>query len=448
MGGVTHKNHRTAAPCFADADHMKEKVREAILQPDFTVFDYYHREGLSQAIARSPAFDACTLCVIMANAIWLSVETDYNDEALLVDADPGFQVVEHLFCLYFAWEWLVRFMAFERKSHCIKDMWFLFDSLLVLLIVLETWVLTVVILFTGGLASTDVGTASLLRIMRIFRLTRAARVARLLRAIPELMVVVRGIMVVTRTVFLILCLLMIILYVFAVMFTQLAKESSLSKTHFPSVPRSMVNLMLGGILPDMAPWTYSLGNESIFIGCLFFVFVLLAFITIMNMLVGVLVEVVGVVATVEKESNQVQAVKMVLVRLLDELDSEWEGDGKFDGKFSQDHFRDLIAGRRAGKMLHEVGVDAVALIDYADFVFRDQQKLDFADLLDLLLQLRGGNSTKVKDLVELRKFLQVEMRRLEATVSSLRGEIIAGIRTGNIKCGHSHGPTGKPKPLT
>merc|ERR550525_277205 len=142
------------------------------------------------------------------------------------------------------------------------------------------------------------------------------------------------------------------------------------------------------------------------------------------MLIGVLVEVVGVVAAVEKESNQVQSVKTALVRLLDEIDIEREVGMNDDGKFSQDDFRDLLTSRRAGKTLHEVGVDAVALVDYADFVFRDVQKLGFSDLLDLLLQLRGGNATKVKDLVEMRKFLQVEMRRLEATVVHLHGQIM------------------------
>merc|ERR1712113_895332 len=117
----------------------------------------------------------------------------------------------------------------------------------------------------------------------------------------------------------ILCLLMLIVYVFSVMFVQLAKDTPLRDTHFPSVGDTMGNLLLGGILPDMAPWTYSLGKESVVYACLFMLFVLLAFVTVMNMLIGVLVEVVSVTAQVEKESNQVKDVKNVLIKLVAEL---------------------------------------------------------------------------------------------------------------------------------
>jgi hypothetical protein len=45
-------------------------------------------------------------------------------------------------------------------------------------------------------------------------MTRAARVARLLKAVPELMVIGRGIVIVARTVVVIMCLLFMIIYTF------------------------------------------------------------------------------------------------------------------------------------------------------------------------------------------------------------------------------------------
>ena len=32
------------------------------------------------------------------------------------------------FCSYYALEWFIRFMAFERKCNCLRDGWFVFDS--------------------------------------------------------------------------------------------------------------------------------------------------------------------------------------------------------------------------------------------------------------------------------------------------------------------------------
>merc|ERR1712232_1470323 len=165
----------------------------------------------------------------------------------------------------------------------------------------------------------------------------------------------------------------------------------------------------------MAPWTYSLGQESPVYACLFMVFVLLAFVTVMNMLIGVLVEVVSVTAQVEKESNQVRDVKNVLIKLVGELvvdDDEAIGLSKND-------FCEMLTSPGAAKALLEVGVDAVGLVDYAEFVYRKVENLSFGQVCELVLQLRGGNATKVQDLVDMRKFLHTELLRVEATVEKV-----------------------------
>ena len=58
---------------------------------------------------------------------------DSNDAATLVDAQPVFIVVENLFCVYFSVELAIRFAAFRYKRNCMKDSWFVFDSVLVAL---------------------------------------------------------------------------------------------------------------------------------------------------------------------------------------------------------------------------------------------------------------------------------------------------------------------------
>ena len=42
---------------------------------------------------------------------------------------------------------LIRSMAFRKKRHCFYDFWFKFDSILVLFMVIETWVMPVILLY-------------------------------------------------------------------------------------------------------------------------------------------------------------------------------------------------------------------------------------------------------------------------------------------------------------
>ncbi|CAK0863069.1 unnamed protein product [Prorocentrum cordatum] len=398
---------------FANADQMKEQVQQAILQPDYDVKDMYKDEGWFQAVARSSIFDSIGLCVIMLNALWLAVETDYNDEALLVNAAPPFIIVENLFCTFFCFELFVRFMAFQVKLHVFKDSWFMFDFVIVFFMAFETWGLSFLVWVTNGALTASSSSTSVLRVVRLFRLTRAPRVARLLKSVPEMMVIVHGIVIVARTVVVIGCLLALIIYTFAIVFTQLAKGTELESTLCPDMMTTMKTLLIGGIFPDIEPTIDAMADEHFLFGLFFFVFVLLAYVMIMNMLIGVLVEVISVVAAVEKEKNQVAAVKRVLLKWAPEADIGG------DNMFGVNEFKHMLNTAGCAKDLNDVGVDAVALVDHADFIYRNKDELTFSELLAVLLGLRGGNDPKVQDLVQLRKFLHVEMQRIEMSVDSL-----------------------------
>jgi len=434
-----NKQSQVGRQIFANADQMKEQVQKAILEPEYNVRDMYSDRGVWQLVARHQIFDVLSLTVICLNALWLAVETDYNDEALLVNADTPFIVVENFFCAFFVGELLIRFMAFRVKADIFKDNWFLFDSGLVFFMAFETWILSFIVWASGGSFGASSSSTSVLRVVRLFRMTRAARVARLLKAVPELMVIGRGIVIVARTVVVIMCLLVMIIYTFAIVFTQLAKGTDLEKNVHPNAKCSdmvttMSTLLLGGILPDFAPTTEDFAAEDFFFAAFFFMFILLAYVTIMNMLIGVLVEVVAVVASVEKETNQVAAVKRVLLK--------WTPDTDLDGdcRIGVDEFKNMLNNDGCAKDLNDVGVDAVALIDHADFVFRNKDALTFSELLTVVLGLRGRNDTKVQDLVQMRKFLHVEMQRIEASLESLHVSLVGeSSRPDDVKTGKSFG---------
>merc|ERR1711870_66725 len=158
---------------------------------------------------------------------------------------------EHFFCVYFSFEWLARFMAFARKRDCLKDAWFVFDSALVSTMVLETWVLMVIMLAINSDGSGSLGNPGFLRLFRLMRLSRMFRMVRLLRAMPELMVMIKAMTVAMRSMLFALCLLMGIVYVFAIAFTQVMENTDPGDKYFKTVGDAMQALLLIGILCEV-----------------------------------------------------------------------------------------------------------------------------------------------------------------------------------------------------
>lgn len=415
---------------FADAAAMKEKLRQALHAPEYNVADYYHETGFWQKIARSSVFEHITLGVIAFNAVWIAVDTDYNksEDGTLLKADVGFQVAEHAFCSYFTFEWIVRFMSFKKKRNCLRDGWFVFDTALVSLMVFETWVLTLVFIVTAGGNSSGVGNVSILRMLRLLRLTRMARMARLLRAMPELMILIKGMTVAARSVFFTLILLLVFIYVFAIAFVQLLDDSDMKEEYFRTVPKSMSTLLLDGTLPDHEEIVSLIATENWIYGAVFLFYMLLGSLTVMNMLVGVLVEVVSVVSSVEKEQMVVNFVKVQLQQMM-----QTSGlDANHDNLISKSEFQTLLEKPEAARALQDVGVDVVGLVDFTDFIFKDGVELSFPNFMEMVLQLRGSNTATVKDIVDFRKFVMNELGRLEEKVSqkimSALASPMAGLR--------------------
>lgn len=400
-GNTFNPLRRTAV--FADAEAMKAKVKENIMRPEYNVAQYYKTTGCAQALARSPGFDNLTLLVIALNAVWIGIDTDYNDSPTLLDAHPVFIVGENAFCVYFAVEVFIRFLAFEVKRNGLRDGWFVFDSSLVFMMVLETWLFNLAIWLFGGGSGAELGNASLLRLVRLLRLTRMARMMRLLRATPELMILVKGISVAARSVIFTLLLLILILYVFAIAFRQMCAETILEDSHFKSVPEAMVTLLMDGVLPDQGELVRSLGDQNYAYGAVVLIFILLSSLTIMNMLVGVLCEVISVVSAVEKEQMQLSFVKNKILELIQE--HEIDIDEADDYRISREEFEHLLLEPKGARAIQEVGVDVVVLIDLMDHLWGQHDKLSVADLLELVLSLRGSNTATVRDVVDLRKFV-------------------------------------------
>lgn len=376
---------------------LKQRMRD-MMTNKAEVADSYKEKGIAQRIARHWLFENFTMLVITFNAVWIGVDTVLNDKELLVDADIIFIVAENFFCVYYSFELVVRFAAFACKWRAFRDGWFIFDLLLLFLMIFETWVLFAIFTVTPDVnISADM---SALRLLKLLRLSRIARMVKLMRLMPEVMVLIRGIGVASRSVAFTLCLLSMMIYVFAVAFTQLCKNTRPGKLFFNDLGTSMVNLFFLGCLGDgLGEIALSLNHENFLYLVLFLVFTILCPLTVMNMLVGVLVEVVRVVASFEQESMDTQYVTDQLTAAFLSLDA----DG--DGRVSHDEFCMLMERQVAVQALADVGIDTLVLVDDPDLIFQGQEDLPFEEFVKEVMGLREANPATFKDVQLLRKHI-------------------------------------------
>jgi len=232
-------------------------------------------------------------------------------------------------------------------------------------------------------------------------------------------ILVKGIYVAGRSVFYTLTLLTSITYIFALIFRQLTKGDAIGERYFRDVPSAMATLLLKGIIPDMEQLIDSLGDASYFFGVFGLLFVLLASLIVMNMLVGILVQVVSVVQAVEKEEMDVNFVKQQLQNMFENGGLDTDGDMKISrGEFSR-----LLSNPEAAKAIEDVGVDPVALVDYIDYIFEgcndEDGGVSFANLVEVIFEFRGSHTSTVKDIVDMRKFVLRELKELAYKMESL-----------------------------
>lgn len=410
---MRRRSQQMMKPVFADSESMKQRARKALIRPQYRTTDMYWETGCAQKIAKSAWFEYVTLLMICLNAVWISVDADLNKAAMLLQADPIFQVADNTFCIYFLWELLTRFFAFKRKASCFKDRWFIFDSILVALMVLETWVISLVFYLLNTEGTANLSNLSLLRIIRMVKLLRISRMARLMRGLPELFILLKGLRAASRSVALFWALWWIIIYVYALVFRLINDGDSL---YFESIPEAMNSLLLDGILPNHAQYIRDVTKEHWVFWPIALSFIAIAYVLLMNMLVGVLVEVVQAIAVTEKEGITVVSLATDLRNclIMHQIST--------DRGLSKESIDKMLSETDFAVVLENAGADVITLADMLHAIFEDQGDEDglitFEDLVDNILNLRGANPAKVKDVKGQLRAFKGAMKEVEANLRS------------------------------
>lgn len=236
--------------------------------------------------------------------------------------------------------------------------------------------------------------------------------SRLFRSVPELMILVQGMFQGVRSVCTTLILLILVTYTFAVAMVQLLQNKEIGAGKFDNVPTA-TNFLL---MQTLCGFDTNYITSMVYIDPLSFLFLLtyqlLGSLTLMNMLTGVMVDVVGTTAQTEQEEQSLKMLKRDIADVVNLTDEN------HDQTVTAVEFAHMIQNPEAVRKLYEGGVNVLALVDYADFVFRDTAELSLEDFVETVLQFRGQSPATVKDVVDLRVCVSKEIARVDKTVAA------------------------------
>merc|ERR550514_972986 len=288
--------------------------------------------------------------------------------------------------------------------------------------------------------------------------------ARLMKSVPELLTLIKGMAAATRSVSATMGLLIIFLYVFAIIFTGSMKEvfengpesiGCPDPRSFPdgtcedrleeiygnhrkmwgNMSRSMFTLFVGGtLLDDFFGVSRDLMDGFPMLLWAMMIFVLLSAFTVLNMLIGVLCEVVSETAAGEKMKAVDAEVGSKLAKVFSEIDV----DGS--GQISETEFKLMQGNEEVLEAFDSMGIDprhltsmSAELFEMSDEDVHNELKekncsikdldtmkeLSFEEFLEVILRLRPERGASVLDFAEMKKNMRKALARIDNQMDDL-----------------------------
>jgi hypothetical protein len=250
---------------------------------------------------------------------------------------------------------------------------------------------------------------------------------KLMRYAPELMMIVRGIAAAVKAVAWTAVLLVIITYTWAILFTneyhqgrmtneEVAEEGGIEDL-FGSMGKSMLSLLvMGTILDDVTACTDAIresGNRTMLFA--FLLYILINSFTMMNMLVGILVEVVGNTAEGEKERVTEDRVRTTITDMFAKLDRD------DSGMVTKEEFQNMKQDKNVKNALKELHIKGKQFEQYAYLLFDEDEntEIDFETLLGMIFRLRPGAPVGALDFADFKQKLLDRQTQLGSQVSRI-----------------------------
>lgn len=367
--------------------------------------------------------------IIAVNAIFLGIETDCAE--LHICSDPNdmstglWYAIEIGFTSIFCIELMLRVYA-ERYSFLL-DGWNLFDSILVLIAFVDTFILESISHASGE-------AMDLFSVMRILRVMRVARIFRLLRFFKKLWLLVIGVLDAMRSLFWAWILITIIIYIFAIFLTRTlgkvyAKDDAVIEEQFGTVVRSMFTLFQVMTLEGWPTIARNAMRHEPWIWLIFILFLVGTTFSIMNVIVAVIVESTLEQAMHQKADTMKQEEAEARRVIMSAAEVFRATDANSDGQITKDEFLKALKRPDVYAYLKEMDIDvrqAENLFDILDF--DDSGALDAREFTSGVLKARG--QARAKDVLavqcniwRMEKVLCGDLQRLCKEVDSRMNHI-------------------------
>jgi len=237
----------------------------------------------------------------------------------------------------------------------------------------------------------------------LFKLTRMAR---LMQAFPELVTMIKGLVRSLRAISSSMILIGLMVYVWAIMMHMLMKEEyefneNLWKENmlgFATITQCIWTLLMDGTLmldnsaPLMTSLIFSTKFNYILAGALFLSYALLSAMLILQMLIGVLCDVVSRVGSEQRDATAIGLVKQELLEDLKEFDGG-------DGKISQQELLKVMHNPKSKALLKKLNINRLFLLELQKMMFtKPGQQVSIKACLELMVMCRGDNATTVESL--------------------------------------------------
>lgn len=312
--------------------------------------------------------------------------------------------------------------------------------------VLETWVLALLDLASGG-SNDGGGVLSNFSSFRLLRLLRLTRVARLMRFFPELLTLVKGMVRAMQSVVFILLFMVVVTYVFAIVFTSQIAEydyepppdatDPTAKDLFGDMGSSMMTLFTNGVLVDNLVFTLTeIQKESLILMWAFMVFIVVSGMTLFNMLIGVLCQVIEDSSQGEAEARQLAELKTCLVDAFQAMDESQ------DGLISKEEWAQISTNKKVQAALLKLGVEESMMEErlkqMQESLFGRQSNggddaengeveakegLSFDEFVEQVIELRMDQPASAFDVETLMSSLSQEHRVLQRRLAYMESEL-------------------------
>jgi len=362
-----------------------------------------------QRVVVSSHFEWLVAAVILANSVLIGMQADWGVHNPGEELPLMYRALDNSLVAFFTLELILRIVAEGRSFVSRKNAqfgWNIFDSALVVFSYLE--------LLTSFLGVSFIKT-NVTRLLRLSRLVRAMRLIRIIRFFSELRVMVLAIGSSLRLLLWASCLLMMLMYLFAVMFVQIVENELASagdpvhnedelRAHWGSLSRALYTLYMSitnGMSWDAAAEPLLMISPALALA--FCAYIAIALFGVLNTITGIFCEKAMQIASADEDCmmwNELDRRKR-WVRDVRRLFRSAEGG--HTGRLDWDSFCNLLGDLQMQNVLKSLGVDVTAIEPRMLFDLFDTDgggTVEINEFASGLMKLHG--SAKAVDLARIK----------------------------------------------